>query len=88
MPLLRSYYTKSSHQNASKLTTIVDVDYSITVDDSINVDDSVIASDDSPNLKVAGTAGDSHELGNEVHKVHNIFDYNIVIMNLTGNFFR
>ena len=70
MPLLRSYYPKSSHQRASKLTTIEDVDYSITVDDSINVDDSVIAntSDDSP--KVAGTAGDSHDLGNEVHKVH------------------
>ena len=62
MPLLRSYYTKSSHQRASKLTTIEN--YSITVDDSINVDDSVIAntSDDSP--KVAGTAGDSHDLGN------------------------
>ena len=62
MPLLRSYYPKSSHQRASKLTTIVDVDYSITIDDSINVDDSVIASDDSP--KVTGTAGDSHDLGN------------------------
>ena len=44
-----------------KLTTIEDVDY-ITVDDSINVENSVIASDDSP--KVAGTAGDSHDLGN------------------------
>ena len=62
MPLLRSYYPKSSHQRASKLTTIEDIDYSITVDGSINVDDSVIASDDSP--KVAGTASDYHDLGN------------------------
>ena len=71
MPLLRSYYPKSSHQRASKLTTIEDVDCSITIDDSINVDDSVIASDDSP--KVAGTPGDSHDLGNEVHKVHILY---------------